>query len=136
MLGNSTKMLVTRHSMSHPDDLFVLTPSKKEKKSEVEQLTDENKHIFDQLEMGKVEERWVKTTDGKRCLFGSSCHLISMQQRNIPTLLYCEGGPQSPVSQFWSYRWNFQIMAAHGYVIVAPNRSGLPGFGSQNGTKK
>ena len=50
--------------------------------------------------------------------------------KKYPTLLFCEGGPQSPVSQFWSYRWNFQIMAANGYVIIAPNRRGLPGFGS------
>ena len=51
--------------------------------------------------------------------------------KKYPTLLFCEGGPQSPVSQFWSYRWNFQIMAAHGYIVIAPNRRGLPGYGSE-----
>jgi dipeptidyl aminopeptidase/acylaminoacyl peptidase len=131
MLGNSTKMLVTRHSMSHPDDLFVLTPSKKEKKSEVEQITDENKNIFDQLEIGKIQQRWVKTTDGKDMLVWIILPPHFDATKKYPTLLYCEGGPQSPVSQFWSYRWNFQIMAAHGYVIIAPNRRGLPGFGSE-----
>lgn len=131
MLGNSKKVLATRHSMSHPDDLFVVTPGKKEKASEVVQITDENKHIFDQLEMGKLQQRWVKTTDGKEELVWLILPPHFDATKKYPTLLYCEGGPQSPVSQFWSYRWNFQIMAAHGYVIVAPNRRGLPGFGSE-----
>lgn len=131
MLGNSNKLLVTRHSMSHPDDLFILVPNKKEKKSEVEQITDENKHIFDQLEMGKIQQRWVKTTDGKDMLVWIILPPHFDATKKYPTLLYCEGGPQSPVSQFWSFRWNFQIMAAHGYVIIAPNRRGLPGFGSE-----
>lgn len=81
--------------------------------------------------MGEVRKQWIKTTDGKDML----CWIILPphfdETKKYPTLLYCEGGPQSPVSQFWSYRWNFQIMAAHGYVIVAPNRRGLPGFGSE-----
>lgn len=129
MMGK--KILVTRHSISHPDDLFVVTPSKKEKQSEVTRITDENKHLFDQLEMGKIEERWVKTTDGKQQQVWIILPPHFDANKKYPTLLYCEGGPQSPVSQFWSFRWNFQIMAAHGYVIVAPNRHGLPGYGSE-----
>ena len=131
MLGATKNLLVTRHSMSHPDDIFVLTPSKKEKKSELKQITDENADIFAQLEMGKIQQRWVKTTDGKDMLVWIILPPHFDANKKYPTLLYCEGGPQSPVSQFWSYRWNFQIMAAHGYVIVAPNRRGLPGFGSE-----
>lgn len=130
MLGNTGKLLATRHSMSHPDDLFVVTPSKKEKKAAVVQITDENKNIFDQLKMGKIQERWVKTTDGKDMQVWIILPPHFDVSKKYPTLLYCEGGPQSPVSQFWSYRWNFQIMAAHGYVIIAPNRRGLPGYGS------
>ena len=130
MLGRKGQLLVTRHSMSHPDDLFVLTPSKKEKRSQVTQITDENKHIFDQLAIGKVEERWTKTTDGKDMLSWIVLPPHFDANKKYPTLLFCEGGPQSPVSQFWSYRWNLQIMAAHGYIVVAPNRRGLPGFGS------
>ncbi len=130
LLGRKGQLLVTRHSMSHPDDLFVLTPSKKEKRSQVTQITDENKHIFDQLAIGKVEERWTKTTDGKDMLSWIVLPPHFDANKKYPTLLFCEGGPQSPVSQFWSYRWNLQIMAAHGYVVVAPNRRGLPGFGS------
>lgn len=131
MLGSTKNLLVTRHSMSHPDDIFVVSPAKKEKQSQVRQLTDENAHIFAQLEMGKVQQRWVKTTDGKDMLVWIILPPHFDANKKYPTLLYCEGGPQSPVSQFWSYRWNFQIMAAHGYVVVAPNRRGLPGFGSE-----
>lgn len=130
LLGRKGQLLVTRHSLSHPDDLFVVTPSKKEKRSQVTQITDENKHIFDQLAIGKVEERWTKTTDGKDMLSWIVLPPHFDANKKYPTLLFCEGGPQSPVSQFWSYRWNLQIMAAHGYIVVAPNRRGLPGFGS------
>jgi dipeptidyl aminopeptidase/acylaminoacyl peptidase len=131
MLGNTNKLLVTRHSISHPDDIFTVTTNKAKKKAEVEQLTFENKHIYDQLALGKVEERWVTTTDGKKMQVWIILPPHFDPAKKYPTLLYCEGGPQSPVSQFWSYRWNFQIMAAHGYVIVAPNRRGLPGYGSE-----
>ena len=128
MIGNTKKLLVTRHSMSHPDDIFVINPKKK---TEITQITDENKHIFDQLAVGKVEPRWVKTTDNKDMLVWIILPPHFDPNKKYPTLLFCEGGPQSPVSQFWSYRWNMQIMAANGYVVVAPNRRGLPGFGSK-----
>ena len=131
LLGNTGKLLAMRHSYSHPDELFVVTPSKKEKKADVKQITDENKHIFDQLEMGKVQQRWVNTVDGKKELVWIILPPHFDPNKKYPALLFCEGGPQSPVSQFWSYRWNFQIMAANGYVVIAPNRRGLPGFGSE-----
>lgn len=131
MLGNTKKLLVTRHSMSAPDDLYVLTPAKKEKAAQVQQISNENEHIFSQLELGKVAQRWVKTTDGKNMLVWVILPPHFDPNKKYPTLLFCEGGPQSPVSQFWSYRWNFQIMAANDYVIIAPNRRGLPGFGSE-----
>ena len=130
-LGKTKNMLVSRHSMLQPDDLYLLTLSKTEKKSKLVQLTFENKHILDQLAMPKLQQRWVKTTDGKEELVWIVLPPHFDANKKYPTLLFCEGGPQSPVSQFWSYRWNFFIMAAHGYVIVAPNRRGLPGFGSE-----
>ena len=130
-LGNTKNLLVSRHSMLQPDDLYLLTLSKTEKKSKLVQLTFENKHILDQLAMPKLQQRWVKTTDGKEELVWIVLPPHFDANKKYPTLLFCEGGPQSPVSQFWSYRWNFFIMAAHGYVIVAPNRRGLPGFGSE-----
>lgn len=131
MLGNGKDLLATRHSISSPDDIYIVKPSKTEKKSSATQITFENKHILDQLEMGKIQQRWVSTTDGKKELVWVILPPHFDANKKYPTLLFCEGGPQSPVSQFWSYRWNFQIMAAHGYVVIAPNRRGLPGFGSE-----
>ena len=124
LLGD--KLIAQRHSMSMGDEIYSIDLTGDHT---VTQLTFENKHIYDQLTMGKVEERWMKTTDGKQML---TCVIYPPQfdpNKKYPTLLFCEGGPQSPVSQFWSYRWNFQIMAANDYIIVAPNRRGLPGFG-------
>lgn len=131
LANNGNKLLMSRHSMSQADELYMLTPGKDVKSTKIQQLTFENKHIYDQLALGKVEERWVTTTDGKKMQVWIILPPHFDPAKKYPTLLYCEGGPQSPVSQFWSYRWNFQIMAAHGYVIVAPNRRGLPGYGSE-----
>lgn len=130
LLGNK-QLLVSRHSISEPDDLYAVTPTKNGKKVSVEQLTKENEHILSQLSLGKVTERWVTTTDGKKMQVWVVLPSHFDPNKKYPTLLFCEGGPQSPVSQFWSYRWNFQIMAANGYVIVAPNRRGLPGYGME-----
>ena len=94
-------------------------------------LTQENDHIFNQLALAKVEERWVRTTDKKDMLTWVVYPPHFDPTKNYPTLLYCQGGPQSPVSQFWSFRWNLQLMAAQGYIVVAPNRHGLPGFGQE-----
>lgn len=122
-------VLTKRHSMSHPDELFEIIPQGKS--VSIQQLTNENKPIFDQLTMGEVKERWVKTIDGKKELVWVIYPPHFDANKKYPALLYCEGGPQSPVSQFWSYRWNFQMMAANGYIVVAPNRRGLPGFGME-----
>ena len=123
-------LLAKRHSMSAPDDIFRLTLNKN-KLAEIEQLTEENKYFTDHLAFGKVKERWVNTVDGKKEL----CWVIYPPhfdpKKKYPTLLFCQGGPQSPVSQFWSYRWNFQMMAANDYIVIAPNRRGLPGFGME-----
>lgn len=124
LLGD--KLIAQRHSMSMGDEIYSIDLTGDHT---VTQLTFENKHIYDQLTMGKVEERWMKTTDGKQMLTWVIYPPQFDPNKKYPTLLFCEGGPQSPVSQFWSYRWNFQIMAANDYVIVAPNRRGLPGFG-------
>ena len=129
---NNKQLLMERHDYMHAADLYVVTPNLKEvEKTKVEQITNENKHIFDQLAPGKVQQRWVKTTDGKDMLYWIILPPHFDATKKYPTLLFCEGGPQSPVSQFWSYRWNFMIMAAHGYVVIAPNRHGLPGFGQE-----
>ena len=95
------------------------------------QLTEVNKPIYDNIRMGEVRKRWVTTTDGQRMLVWVILPPDFDPDKKYPTLLYCQGGPQSVVSQFWSYRWNFQLMAAQGYVVVAPNRRGLPSFGQE-----
>ena len=132
LLGDKgRKLLGLRQSIKQATEIFSIVPAKKDKQSEQIQLSFENKHIYDQLALGEVKPRWVKTTDGKDMLVWIITPPHFDPNKKYPTLLFCEGGPQSPVSQFWSYRWNFQIMAANGYVIVAPNRRGLPGFGSE-----
>lgn len=101
------------------------------KTGEETQLTFINKHIYDNIKMGEVQQRWVKTTDGKDMLVQVILPPNFDETKKYPALLYCQGGPQSTVNQFWSYRWNFQIMAANGYVVVAPNRRGVPSFGQE-----
>lgn len=125
LLGD--KILTKRHSMSAADELYALAPAD----GTVVPLTHENDAIFNQLALGKVEERWIRTTDGKTMLAWVIYPSRFDPNRQYPALLFCEGGPQSPVSQFWSYRWNFQMMAANDYLIIAPNRRGLPGFGME-----
>ena len=132
LMNNGRQLLMERHNYTAPADLYAVTPNfKKPEKTAVAQLTFENKHILDQLDKPTVEQRWVKTTDGKEMLTWIILPPNFDKTKKYPTLLFCEGGPQSPVSQFWSYRWNFMIMASQGYVIVAPNRHGLPGFGQE-----
>ena len=131
-LANDGKhILATRQSLSAPTDIYMVTPGKSVEKTKIEQLSFENKHILDQLTFGKMQQRWVTTSDGKQMLVWVMLPANYEEGKKYPTLLFCEGGPQSPVSQFWSYRWNFQIMAANGYVVIAPNRHGLPGFGQE-----
>ena len=90
-----------------------------------------NGAIYEHIRMGQVQKRWVETTDGKQMLTWVILPPDFDPARKYPTLLYCEGGPQSVVSNGWSYRWNFQLMAAQGYVVVAPNRRGVPSFGHE-----
>ena len=132
LMNNGKQLLMERHNYTSPADLYIVTPNfKKPEKTETTQLTFENKHILDQLAKPKVQQRWVKTSDGKEMLTWVILPPNFDETKKYPTLLFCEGGPQSPVSQFWSYRWNFMIMASNGYVVVAPNRRGLPGFGQE-----
>ena len=132
LMNNGKQLLMERHSFTAPADLYVVTPNfKRPQNTAITQITFENKHITDQMAIPSVEQRWVTTTDGKQMLVWVVLPPNFDKTKKYPTLLFCEGGPQSPVSQFWSYRWNFMIMASQGYVVVAPNRRGLPGFGQQ-----
>ena len=132
LMNNGKQLLMERHNFTSPADLYIVTPNfKKPEKTAITQLTFENKHILDQLAKPTVQQRWVKTSDGKEMLTWIILPPNFDESKKYPTLLFCEGGPQSPVSQFWSYRWNFMIMASQGYIVVAPNRRGLPGFGQE-----
>ena len=124
-VGN--QLLAQKVSMSQPAELYLVDPATGKDKA----LTTVNKGILDQLTMGKVEKRWMETTDGKQMAVWVIYPPHFDPNKKYPTLLYNQGGPQGTVSQFWSYRWNFQMMAANDYIVVAPNRRGLPGFGQE-----
>lgn len=123
-IGNTYYCL--RHSMREANEIFRFQAGE-----EPQQISNENENIYSQITMGTVVPRWQKTTDGKEMLTWIIYPPHFDPSKKYPTLLYCEGGPQSPVSQFWSFRWNFMMMAANDYIIVAPNRRGLPGFGNE-----
>lgn len=120
-------LIAQRMSMSMPTEIFSIDPTTKQQ----QQLSFLNKPILDELKLADVEERWIKTTDDKEMLVWVIYPPNFDPEKKYPALLYCGGGPQSAVSQFFSYRWNFQMMAAMDYIIVAPNRRGLPTFGQE-----
>ena len=120
------KMVAEITTISSATELYTI-----DTEGAIAQLSNVNKPIYDNITMGRVEKRWVKTTDNKQMLVWVILPPNFDPAQKYPTLLYCQGGPQSVVSQFWSYRWNFQLMAAQGYVVVAPNRRGLPSFGQE-----
>jgi len=122
----SDKLIATKQSMSAPTEIFSVKQT-----GEETQLSFVNKDVLDQIESAKAEERMVKTTDGKDMLVWVIYPPHFDPSKKYPAILYCQGGPQSSVSQFFSYRWNFQQMAANGYIVVAPNRRGLPSFGQE-----
>lgn len=120
-------IIVGRQSMIEPTDLYSVSL----KKFEMKRLTAVNKSILDNIQLPKVEEKWVETSDGQKMLVWMVLPPNFDATKKYPALLYCQGGPQSMVSQFFSYRWNLALMASQGYVVVAPNRRGLPGFGQK-----
>ena len=133
-----TSLQVTRdyivtmmHSMLRPNEVMTIARNPKGRRTALWELTDINGDIFANLDMPYVEKRLVPTTDGKQMTTWVVYPPHFDKNKKYPALLYCQGGPQSPVSQFWSYRWNLALMAAEGYVVIAPNRRGLPGFGSE-----
>ena len=121
------EIIAGQQSMIAPTDLFKVSL----KKSKIKQITEFNEEILKKLDKPTVEQRWVETTDGKQMLVWLILPPNFDASKKYPALLYCQGGPQSPVSQFFSYRWNFMVMASQGYIVVAPNRRGLPGFGQE-----
>jgi len=110
-------MIVNRRDMNHAVELYTVNI----KNGEMQQLTHVNDKVYNSIQLGKVEKRMVKTTDGKDMLSWVIYPPNFDPSKKYPTLLYCQGGPQGALSQFYSFRWNFQIMAANGYIIIAPN---------------
>ncbi|MBC5840268.1 S9 family peptidase [Flavobacterium sp. F-380] len=122
---SGTNVIVTRGDMNHASEIFSYDVKKKSWK----QLTNVNTEVYNSLALSKTEKRYVTTTDGKKMLVWVILPPNFDATKKYPTLLYCQGGPQSALSQFYSFRWNFQLMAANGYIVVAPNRRGMPGNG-------
>lgn len=125
ILENGAAVFSLRQDMNNASEIYSVNI----KTGSAKQISHVNDELYKGISRGKVEKRMVKTTDGKDMLTWVIYPPNFDPNKKYPTLLYCQGGPQSPVSQFYSFRWNFQLMAADGYIIVAPNRRGLPGFG-------
>ena len=118
-------IIVTRTDMNHATEIF----SCKLKTNTWEQLSNVNTATYNSLALSKTERRYITTADGKKMLVWVVLPPNFDPSKKYPTLLYCQGGPQSPLTQFYSYRWNLQLMAANGYIVVAPNRRGMQGHG-------
>ena len=120
------QLIVTRTDMNHAAEIYRVNAAT----GDMAALTTINKPQYDKIKMGKTERKMVKTSDGKDMLVWFIYPPDFDPNKKYPTLLYCQGGPQSALTQFYSFRWNFQLMAANGYIIVAPNRRGMPGHGT------
>ncbi len=121
------ELVVTRTDMNHAAELYAVN----DESGKMKQLTHENDDTYSNIKLSKTELRTVMTTDGKKMGVWVIYPPDFDATKKYPTLLYCQGGPQSALSQFYSVRWNFQLMAAQGYIIVAPNRRGMPGWGAK-----
>ena len=124
---NGSTLVVTRCDMNHADELYTVNIND----GSMKQLTHVNDAIYNSISMVKTERRWVETTDKKKELVWVIYPPDFDPAKKYPTLLYCQGGPQSALTQFYSFRWNFQLMASEGYIVVAPNRRGMPGHGTE-----
>ncbi|MCM1484018.1 MAG: S9 family peptidase [Muribaculaceae bacterium] len=122
---DGSTLITMRHSMVQPNELISVAGGK------AAQISHVNTELLAQLDMPKVEKRMVPTTDGKLMTTWVLYPPKFDPNKKYPAILYCQGGPQSAVSQFWSTRWNLALMAANGYIVIAPNRRGLPGFGTE-----
>ena len=126
IVGNvKSSVIISRRDMNHAPELYNFDLKTKQ----MLQITNENTAFYNSIAMGEIQKRMVKTTDGKDMVAWVAYPPNFDPTKKYPTLLYCQGGPQGALSQFYSYRWNFQLMAAQGYIVIAPNRRGMPGYG-------
>lgn len=121
------KLIVSKTDFNHAAELYTLDVAN----GNMKQITHVNDEAYSNLGMCKSERKFVTTTDGKQMLVWVVYPPNFDATKKYPTLLYCQGGPQSPLTQFYSFRWNFQLMASQGYIVVAPCRRGMPGFGTK-----
>ncbi|HEY2721616.1 MAG TPA: prolyl oligopeptidase family serine peptidase, partial [Chitinophagaceae bacterium] len=128
MVGQAGNVLiVSRCDMNHATELYAVDIGN----GNMKKLTYVNDSVFDSIDKCKTERRWVTTTDNKKMLVWVIYPPGFDSTKKYPTLLYCQGGPQAPLTQAYSYRWNFQLIASQGYIVVAPNRRGMPGHGTK-----
>lgn len=113
------------HSFTAPNEVCVIKDGK------VSKITAVNDALLASVDMPDVVKRQIPTTDGKMMTTWVLYPPKFDPSKKYPAILYCQGGPQQAVSQFWSYRWNLALMASQGYIVIAPNRRGLPGFGTE-----
>lgn len=123
--GNA--LIVSRLDMNHSAEIYSVDIES----GNMKQLSHVNDAMYNSIGLCRTERRWVTTTDNKKMLVWVIYPPNFDATKKYPTLLYCQGGPQSPLTQMYSYRWNFQLMASQGYIVVAPNRRGMPGHGTQ-----
>ena len=128
IVGQSgNKLIVSRADMNHAAELYSVAVDD----GSMKQLTQTNDATYNSIGMCKTERKWVTTTDGKKMLVWVIYPPGFDPTKKYPTLLYCQGGPQVALTQFYSFRWNFQLMASQGYIVIAPCRRGMPGFGTK-----
>ncbi len=118
-------IIITRTDMNHAAEIYLYNLIK----NTWIQISNINTEIYNKLTLSKTEKRYVTTTDGKKMLVWVIYPPNFDSNKKYPTLLFCQGGPQSPLTQSYSFRWNFSLMASQGYIVVAPNRRGMAGHG-------
>ncbi|MBC8045333.1 MAG: S9 family peptidase, partial [Fimbriimonadaceae bacterium] len=120
-------LLVTGTDMNHANEIYAVNISS----GEMQQITKTNNSIYESIKLSRIENHWLKTFDGKEMMVNVILPPNFDKTKKYPVLIYCQGGPQSALTQYYSFRWNFQLMAAKGYVVIAPCRRGMPGFGTK-----
>ena len=123
----NNRLIVSRSDFNHANELYSINITK----GDMQQLTFTNNKVYSTLALCKTERRFVTTTDNKQMLVWVVYPPNFDAAKKYPTLLYCQGGPQAALTQFYSFRWNLQLIASKGYIVVAPDRRGMPGFGTQ-----
>lgn len=120
-------VIVSRTDMNHANEIYKYDLTK----NQFTNLSNANTKAYEHIKMSDVKMEYVTTVDGQQMGVWVVYPPDFDPNKKYPTLLYCQGGPQSALSQFYSFRWNFQLMAAQGYIVVAPNRRGMPGWGTK-----